>query len=147
MTRISEADYANILRNRDRPRRTTATLPAPSEHDEQCAVIAWADAMRSRWPELDLLYAIPNGGKRDVAVAVKLKAEGVKAGIPDLHLAAMRGGYGGLYVEMKKCDHSNDESPAQKAMRVRLEAAGYRCVVAYGADEAVREIEKYLSMD
>jgi hypothetical protein len=147
MTRISEADYARIVAQQQRPTKQATTLPCPSEHDEQCAVIAWADAMRSRYPELDLLYAIPNGGKRDMAVAVKLKAEGVKSGIPDLHLAAMRGGYGGLYVEMKKCDHSNDESPAQKAMRARLEAAGYRCVVAYGADEAVREIEKYLSMD
>jgi len=41
---------------------------------------------------------------------------------------------------------SNDESPAQVAMRARLEAAGYRCVVAYGADDAIDAIENYLRM-
>jgi len=37
---------------------------APSEHDEQSIVIAWADelAQWKRFPELELLYAIPNGG-------------------------------------------------------------------------------------
>jgi hypothetical protein len=143
--RVSEAEYTRILRRRDKPVRNT--LPVPTEHEEQCAVIAWADAMRSRYPELDLLYAIPNGGKRDIAVAVALKAEGVKSGIPDLCLPVARGGYHGLYVEMKKRDHSNDETPAQKAVRSRLECEGYCCVVAYGADEAIAAIEKYLRMD
>ena len=81
-----------------------------------------------------------------MATAARLKAEGVKSGVPDLHLAAMRGGYGGLYVEMKKADHSNDESPAQQAMRARLEAAGYRVCVCYGAVEAIEAIERYLEM-
>jgi hypothetical protein len=46
-------------------------------------------------------YAVPNGGYRNIYVARKLKAEGVKAGVADLCLPAARRGYHGLYLEMK----------------------------------------------
>ena len=41
----------------------------PLEHAEQCAVIDWARAHEDVWPELGLLYAIPNGGYRHPATA------------------------------------------------------------------------------
>lgn len=53
-------------------------------------------------PELRLLFAIPNGGQRDVRVAAKLKAEGVKPGVHDLMLPVPRHGLHGLWIEMKK---------------------------------------------
>ena len=56
-----------------------------SEHHEQCALFAW---LRLQWPDLDRVsFAIPNGGHRHKAVAGKLKAEGVKAGVPDIFIA------------------------------------------------------------
>ena len=54
-----------------------------SEHDEQVLIFKWARLSEGRWPELALLFAIPNGGHRHKAVAAKLKAEGVRAGVPD----------------------------------------------------------------
>jgi len=56
-----------------------------SEHDLQASCIKWFDHQFGRRADV-LLFAIPNGGHRHPAVASKLKAEGVRAGIPDLCL-------------------------------------------------------------
>ena len=60
------------------------------EHDQQVLLFRWA----SHYRELDCMYAIPNGGHRDVRVAARLKAEGVKAGVPDICLPIPRDGHG-----------------------------------------------------
>jgi len=76
-------------------------LMPPSESNEQIALFQWVSYQLKRYPELELLYHIPNGGHRYATTAKRLKAEGVKAGVPDLCLPVARGGYYGLYIEMK----------------------------------------------
>ncbi|MTI12055.1 VRR-NUC domain-containing protein, partial [Sansalvadorimonas verongulae] len=71
-------------------------------------------------------YHVPNGGHRHKVTAAKLKAEGVKAGVPDIKVALARGGFFGLYVEMKaKAPHASAVSPKQKEWLMRLAGAGY----------------------
>ena len=78
-------------------------LPHPTEHQEQCAVVQWAALQHGRYPELALLYAIPNAGAgAQRGQAGKMKAEGVKPGVPDLCLPVRRGKCSGLYIEMKR---------------------------------------------
>lgn len=36
-----------------------------TEADEQKAVIQWCILMEKRWPELEYLYHVPNGGSRN----------------------------------------------------------------------------------
>lgn len=74
-----------------------------SEAQEQCKLIKWADkcVQMKIHPELSMLYAVPNGGKRDRIEAAHLKLQGVKAGVPDLCLAVPKGKYHGLYIELK----------------------------------------------
>jgi len=112
------------------------------EHRAQCAVIAWRDQAVIKWPELRLLHAIPNGGKRDVATARKLRAEGVVAGIPDLCLPVARKGYHGLYIEMKAGD--KQVTPIQREVGELLEGQGYMVAVCNSADLAICRIEEYL---
>lgn len=89
-----------------------------------------------------LLFAIPNGGKRDPITAAILKAEGTRAGAPDLFLAVPRGGYAGLFIELKTpCGRVREE---QKEFHARLIGAGYWATVARGWDQARAEIEGYL---
>ena len=45
------------------------------------------------YPDLELLYHVPNGGSRNKAEASKLKRMGVRAGVPDLVLPVPRAGY------------------------------------------------------
>jgi len=63
----------------------------PTESQEQIEFIQWADMFFNGNDEF--VFAIPNGGLRNVVVAKKMKAEGVKAGVPDLFFTLSRGGY------------------------------------------------------
>ena len=72
-----------------------------SESVEQIHLFQWARMQSCTMPELNLLFHIPNGGKRNITTAKRLKAEGVKAGVPDLFLPVSRGGFFGLFIEMK----------------------------------------------
>jgi hypothetical protein len=113
-----------------------------SEHDEQCALIIWKWLNISKYPELVNLFAIPNGGARDVRTGAKLKAEGVLAGVPDLFLAAVRGKYHGLFIEMKV--KPNKPTVKQTEVIQNLRKQGYAAYVCYGADSAIELIGKYL---
>ncbi len=120
---------------------------APLEHDEQAALFAWAERNEEAHPELCMLFAIPNGGHRHPAVAAMLKAEGVRAGVPDCLLAVRRGRWGGLFLELKRADHSNHATPAQQEWIERLRAYGYSAIVAYGCEEAKQAIMAYLAQE
>lgn len=127
------------------PVRTAKRSTAPTEHDEQVALMQMVDRLAAVHPELDLLMAYPIGGYRGKATAAKMKAEGGKAGVPDLFLPCARGGCHGMFLELKRADHSNHETPLQVAWRERLTAEGYHCVVAYGAVEAMQSILEYIA--
>lgn len=112
------------------------------EHDHQVALFNWAKLAEGRYPDLALLFAIPNGGKRDVRVAMRMKAEGVRAGVPDLMLSVARNGYHGLFVEMKI--KPNRISQEQNAWLAALSEQGYATSVCWSWDEAREVIEAYL---
>lgn len=118
-------------------------LLSGSEDAEQQLVIRWAQLMSRRWPELELLHHIPNGGRRERREAVKLKQMGVKPGVPDLMLPVARGGYHGLYIEMKV--GGNKPTKHQAEWLRRLTAQGYCCYVCYGSQEAEQRLEEYIS--
>jgi len=113
-----------------------------TEHDEQCAVIDWANAYAGRYPDLRWLHAIPNGGQRNVVIALKLQAEGVKSGVPDLFLPCPKKGYHGLYIEMKV--KPNKTRPEQDEWLDALSDYGYRVEVCYSADEAIAALKNYI---
>lgn len=114
-----------------------------AEHRAQVAVVTWATLARAEFPELGLLFAIPNGGHRNVIVAKKLKAEGVRPGVPDLMLPVARGGYHGLFIEMKA--GQNRPSLEQLELMRRLSAEGFKCATCYSSAEAEACLREYLS--
>lgn len=120
--------------------KKSLTKRLPSEHAEQVTLINWY----RRTFKNSLLVAIPNGGKRSIKTAVELKREGVSKGFPDLFLPVMRGGYGGLFIEMKR-QKGGRTSIEQKDWLEYLNGAGYKAVVCKGFEEAKEVIECYLS--
>ncbi len=114
-----------------------------SEHHEQACLMKWAELQSGSMPELRCLFAIPNGGWRHPATAARLKAEGVKPGVPDLFLAFPCNGSHGLFIEMKR-RVGGRLSPEQQAWRERLSMHGYRVRVCKGWEEAKTEIINYL---
>jgi len=115
----------------------------PTESQEQIAVIQWCKRAVSEYPEVDNMFHIPNGGKRNIATAARLKLEGVKPGVPDLFLAAASRGYHGLFIEMKRLK-GGSLSGKQKEWFKNLKKAGYACVEAEGAQRAIALIKSYL---
>ena len=113
-----------------------------SEHDEQVALFEWAELSTGRFPDLAGLYAVPNGGLRHKAIAAKMKAEGAKAGVPDVCLPVARAGYHGLYIEMKF--GRNSTSDAQDDWLRFLEKKHYCVAVCRGFYMARDVIEWYL---
>lgn len=117
-----------------------------SEAQHQAAVIKWSQqpSVRHKWPELALLHHIPNGGNRDAIEGRHLKAQGVKRGVPDLHLPVARGGYHSLYIEMKtETGHTTQE---QEWWGEQLLAEGNMWEVCHGWESAVRVLEWYLNL-
>ena len=143
-------------------------IAGTSEHSIQAALMQWIavagmHGFQTAWkfdkagllpsppadpaiPELKWLFAIPNGGKRgdgkiQARRGAEMKAEGVKAGVPDLMWPIPRGGYHGLWIEMK--------TPTGRIRKEQTEflafAAlhGYRTDVCRSWHEAARIIETY----
>ena len=115
----------------------------PLEAQEQQALFTWAELQSCKYPDLAMMYHIPNGGRRDAKEAAMLKAEGVKAGVPDICLPVARGGYHGLYIELKRRSGGRT-SAAQEAYISRLRAQGYAAFVCRGFERAKDVIMKYL---
>lgn len=114
-----------------------------TEHEEQVALMRLVEMHRGRWPELGMLFAVPNGSERNVIVGRKLKAEGVKKGVPDICLCVPRGGYHGLFIELKRQKKSRI-SPEQVQWISDLRAQGYRAEICLGAAAAWDVISDYM---
>ncbi len=117
-----------------------------TEAQHQAAVMKWSrqPEIRSKWPELAMLHHIPNGGSRDAVEGKHLKAQGVKAGVPDLHLPVAKGQYHSLYIEMKT--EKGRTSVVQDWWIEHLTAKGNFVEVCHGWQSAVRVLEWYLSL-
>lgn len=114
----------------------------PSEYSSQATVIAWAETMRPKFPELDYLHSNGNGVRLSIGAAVKAKRSGQKAGVPDLFLPVKKSFASGLYIEMKK--KGGRVSDDQERWKLFLRSQGFRVIVCWSADEAIRELETYV---
>ena len=115
-------------------------LKPNSEDQEQALFFEWLSWQKE--PEYQMAFAIPNGGKRHISTALRLKATGVKSGVPDIMLPIMRGKHGAMFIEMKSV--KGRISPKQTKWHKDLREQGYKVVVCYSCEDAVEEIKKYL---
>ena len=113
------------------------------EAKEQEAVFYWAKLQVCVWPELELMFAVPNGGSRHALEAVNLKRQGVRAGVPDIFLPAGKKGFNGLFIEMKSEKGRVSEHQAWYIQKLREQ--WYKVEVCYSAESAINAIKQYLS--
>jgi hypothetical protein len=116
----------------------------PTESQEQITLFQWASYSTKAHPELDLLYHIPNGEKRSIMTATRLKAEGVKPGVPDLCLPVPRGEWHGLYIELKR-RKGGKVQPEQTEWMEALARQGYCVALCKGSEAAQKTILGYLN--
>ena len=115
------------------------------ESDEQQALFQWAKLAQGQHPELSLLHSIPNGGKRNVREASRLKKEGALAGVSDIFLPVARKGFHGLYIELKI--KGGKLSDNQKWWTEETSKQGYYSTVCFGWIEASEVIKGYLGSE
>lgn len=112
-------------------------------HDEDYIQIACVRWFSMQYPQYaPLLHHSPNGGQRNLREAARFKAMGTKAGFPDLFLAVARGGYHGLFIEMK--NDRGRQSEAQKRWQDWVEWEGYRYEICRSLDEFMAVMNDYL---
>lgn len=105
-----------------------------SEHVEQREFVQW---VRQNTPYL--IYAIPNGGSRGQSQGAMLKAEGVLAGMPDLHIPELR-----LWIEMKAS--GGVVSPVQKVIHERLRKFN-QVMVCFSKQQAIDFLTSHMLMN
>jgi hypothetical protein len=121
-------------------------LPCPLEEAEQVALAQFLDLyFWDQWAH------IPNGGmrpssegkdgKRFSVEAKKLKAQGVKSGLPDVFIFRPVKGAPGVVVELKRV-RGGVVSPDQKKWLKTLSDFGWICYVAKGADDAIKFVRE-----
>lgn len=116
--------------------------PSEVEHRIQQACVRWFNL---QYPYLrGRLFAVPNGGRRDVVTGAKLKAEGVVAGVADLILLVTNKAHGALLIEMKK--PGGIQSAAQRQWQEIVTRGGeYKYVICRSIYDFMREIREYLN--
>lgn len=117
---------------------------AQQEHWHQCYLFHYFEMHH---PDIyENLYATPNAGARGKIERGRLLSAGLKAGFPDVSLDLPKGGFHGLRCELKRPDKGAVLSDKQSEWIIRLNAQGYRAFVAYGSEEAIREIKAYCNL-
>ena len=119
--------------------RKKQTTPQ-SESQIQHSCLTW---FRLQYPSLNkLLFAVPNGGKRDARTGAQMKYEGVLRGVADLILLVPKKGFASLCIEMKTPKGRQSE----EQIKWQGEAEKYRnkYVVCHSLIEFMNEVNSYL---
>lgn len=113
-----------------------------SENKEQIMLFQWAEIAAMTYPELKLMYHVPNEGKRSKITGSRFKQMGLRSGVPDVILPVAHGGYIGLAIEMKY--GRNTLTDNQRKWLGMMSDNGHLTAVCYGFDEAKKVITEYL---
>ena len=105
----------------------------PHESWEQQSLVAELERLE---PGILMEINPAAGMKLDKRIAAAVKTLGYQAGTLDIFLPEHR-----VYIELKR-QKGGSLSPEQKARIPRLEAAGYRVIVARGAVDAIDQLRK-----
>ncbi len=110
------------------------------ESEHQKAIFQWAKLHPIC---KDYLFAIPNGGTRNIREAVNMRSQGVRKGVSDMMLAYPTPTAAGLWIELKR-NRKSLVTTEQKSWLQRMKGVGYEAHLAYGYEEAIKIMEEYL---
>lgn len=119
-----------------------------SESQTQISCVRWFRIVHAALSSL--LFSIPNGARMGGKMNKKgspiqasiMKAEGMTSGVADLFLAYPKGGFSGLFIEMKT--PVGTLSPEQRSFLERMSAVGYAVAVCRNQNEFEKTVTDYL---
>jgi hypothetical protein len=113
------------------------------ERNEQIAFITW---LRMKYPEAITIISpiVKYGGtlKQRLIQGHIQKRMGYIAGTPDIFIPCARGGFNGLFIELKAKGGYLSED--QASMAKRLNKHGFCAICCHGFEEAIEKAEKYM---
>ena len=119
--------------------RKEQTTPQ-SESQLQHSCLTW---FRLQYPSLSrMLFAVPNGGKRDARTGAQMKYEGAVRGVADLILLIPKKGFASLCIEMKT--PKGRQSEEQIKWQNEAEKYRNRSIVCHSLNECMYEVNSYL---
>jgi len=118
-------------------------FPTATEAQDMEAIFQWRDVVVGTYPELALLYHIPNEGRRGWKAQRAVKRGGVLKGVPDICLPVSRCGFHGLYIEQKR--EGGKPTPEQLKVAKLLRAAGNAVFLSYSQDTTKEIILQYIT--
>lgn len=128
---ISVAEYKALIAAADKRKRGRRTRSTEEAIHRAC--IQWVALQSARHPLLRWLAHVPNGGKCPRSEAGKLRAMGVRPGLPDILLPRRSGLWTGLAVEIKS--PSGRLSKSQQEWLAALAQDGWLTAVVRSVDE------------
>lgn len=135
------SDFIQSLVDKEKEPSAPKQHHTDHEHKLQCSCVTW---FRYQYPNYKwLLFAIPNGSKRDLKVARKLKAEGVISGVADLFLSIANRTFHGAYIEMK-FGKTGRQSENQKEFEQQVKKQGYDYHISRSLDDFMTYVSTYL---
>lgn len=142
---ISIAQYEEMLANNPEVKANEQDSFLPTEAQEQMRLFAWINANMERYPDLQFAFHPANGEYRHPATAGKLKAMGVRPGVPDVLFPLRCDSWTGLAIELKRSDGKNKATGRQQEWLHRLHMEGWRTAICYGANEAIDVLREYVT--
>lgn len=114
-----------------------------NQHLEDDIQEAFFSAARVAFPKLGkLLFAVPNGGKRDKKEAIRLQRQGVVPGVSDILCLIPNEKYSYLCLETKTS--TNNQSDHQTSFEIQSVMAGGLYKVFRSAAEGIEILKEYL---
>ena len=110
--------------------------PRHIEESIQVACVKW---FRLQYPNL-VIFAVPNGGSRNLYEAKNMKESGTLAGVADLVVV----GNGGkvLFVEMKAGKNKQEDS--QVLFQNKVEKLGHKYIICRSKEQFMKEIDLWV---
>lgn len=110
--------------------------PRHIEESIQVACVKW---FRLQYPNL-VIFAVPNGGSRNLYEAKNMKESGTLAGVADLVIV----GNGGkvLFVEMKAGKNKQEDS--QVLFQNKVEKLGHKYIICRSKEQFMKEVDLWV---
>lgn len=132
------------------PTKTYRNGVGPSENEIQAAFFDWLAVHEKKYPDLSLMFAIPNGSHKSPAARGLFKRTGLKPGVPDCCLpialvgSLLKPGYVSLWIEFKS--KRGVISDVQQAWIAALRANAHRVEICRSWIEAANVVIDYLDL-
>lgn len=141
---VIKTDIGYVCYNCLAEKKNPASKKRKKDNEEEREQIKFFKLIPIYFPKLPdkLLFAVPNGGSRNIVEGANLKKQGVTRGVADVILLIPRKGYASLCLEFKtKKGRQSDE---QIEFQRQAENCRNKYIIVRSAMQAIEEVRSYL---